>query len=179
MSDDDGFLQRWSRRKAEAKHGPVVEPPPPAPTPTLPQGGREETPLPPLGEGRDGGLRANPEPEEPPPTLDDVAALPTGADIRRFLAPKVDEDVKRAALKKLFADPRFNVMDGLDTYIDDYNKPDPLPKSMLRQMVQAQFLGLFKDDPQDEDTAVRLQPDDAPGRPDPAPGAGEDPGREH
>ena len=30
-------------------------------------------------------------------------------------------------MKKLFSDPHFNVMDGLDTYIDDYGKPDPLP----------------------------------------------------
>ena len=37
-----------------------------------------------------------------------------------------------AALKKLFSDPHFNVMDGLDTYIDDYGKPDPIPPSMLR-----------------------------------------------
>jgi hypothetical protein len=33
--------------------------------------------------------------------------------------------VRNAALKKLFTDPHFNVMDGLDVYIDDYGKPDP------------------------------------------------------
>jgi hypothetical protein len=123
--------------------------------------------------------------------MDDVAALPIGADVRQFLSPKVDEDVKRAALKKLFADPRFNVMDGLDTYIDDYNTPDPLPESMLRRMASAQFLGLFDDEkseerkakaspdgggapqvpqsaddpavPPDEDPDLRLQQDDAAG----------------
>lgn len=35
---------------------------------------------------------------------------------------KGEESVKRAALKKLFSDPRFNVMDGLDVDIDDYSK---------------------------------------------------------
>ena len=49
-------------------------------------------------------------------------------------------------MKKLFADPHFNVMDGLDTYIDDYGKPDPIPASMLRQMNQSKFLGLFDDE---------------------------------
>ena len=39
-------------------------------------------------------------------------------------------------------------MDGLDTYIDDYNKPDPLPPGMLRQMVQSRLLGLFDDEPE-------------------------------
>jgi hypothetical protein len=31
--------------------------------------------------------------------------------------------VKNAAMKKLFADPHFNVMDRLDIYIDDYSSP--------------------------------------------------------
>ena len=39
-----------------------------------------------------------------------------------FLRPKVDEQRQRAALKKLFSDPHFNVMDGLDPYIDDYGR---------------------------------------------------------
>ena len=51
-------------------------------------------------------------------------------------------------MKKLFADPHFNVMDGLDTYIDDYGKPDPIPAAMLRKMAQAKFLGLFDDEPE-------------------------------
>ena len=43
-------------------------------------------------------------------------------------------DVKRAALRKLFTDPHFNVMDGLDIYIDDYSKPDPMPEGMLDKL---------------------------------------------
>lgn len=50
---------------------------------------------------------------------------------------KVDEGIKRAALKKLFSDPRFNVMDGLDVYIDDYSKEDPIPPGMLAQLQHA------------------------------------------
>ena len=37
-------------------------------------------------------------------------------------------------------------MDGLDIYIDDYGKPDPIPLSMLRRMNQAAVLGLFDDE---------------------------------
>ncbi|ESJ19752.1 hypothetical protein B551_0210575, partial [Cupriavidus sp. HPC(L)] len=55
----------------------------------------------------------------------------------------VDETVKRAALKTLFADPHFNVMDGLDIYIDDYSKPDPIPPDVLRRLRQSETLGLF------------------------------------
>ena len=49
-------------------------------------------------------------------------------------------------MKKLFADPHFNVMDRLDTYIDDYGKPDPIPPAMLRQLASAKFLKLFDDE---------------------------------
>jgi cell division septation protein DedD len=59
--------------------------------------------------------------------------------------------VRNAAMKKLFTDPHYNVMDRLDIYIDDYSLPDPLPESMLRQMASAKFLNLFDDE--DAETA--------------------------
>ena len=55
-------------------------------------------------------------------------------------------DVRNAAMKKLFADPQFNVMDGLDIYIDDYSKSDPIPEAMLRAMTSSKFLKLFDDE---------------------------------
>jgi len=73
--------------------------------------------------------------------------LTRDSDFSRFVAPGVDGQVKNAALKKLFGDPRFNVMDGLDTYIDDYSKPDPLPLASIRKMAQAAFLGLVETTP--------------------------------
>ena len=69
------------------------------------------------------------------PALD---KLTPDSDYRGFFHPKVDEKLRRAALRKLFSDPHFNVMDGLDVYIDDYSKPDPLPAGMLAQLKQAQ-----------------------------------------
>jgi hypothetical protein len=67
---------------------------------------------------------------------------PDADSFARFVARDVDPTVKNAALKRLFADPHFNVMDGLDTYIDDYSIPDPLPAGMLAKMVQSVALGL-------------------------------------
>jgi hypothetical protein len=58
----------------------------------------------------------------------------------------VDPATKSAALRKLFGDPHFNQMDGLDTYIDDYTKEDPIPATMLRALNQARALGLFDDE---------------------------------
>jgi hypothetical protein len=95
----------------------------------------------------DQSIQASPSIEPPSPTLEDVSRLTPQSDFGRFVRPGVDPAVKNAALKTLFSDPHFNLMDGLDTYIDDYGKPDPLPPGMLRQMAQSHFLRLFDDEP--------------------------------
>ncbi|MCC7484898.1 MAG: DUF3306 domain-containing protein [Burkholderiales bacterium] len=79
-----------------------------------------------------------PDPRSPAPELPPVEKLTIDSDYRAFFHPRVDEDVRRSALKKLFTDPRFNVMDGLDVYIDDYSKTEPIPPEMLAGLKQAQ-----------------------------------------
>jgi hypothetical protein len=104
----EDFVSRWSRKKAEARQPP---PQPPA----------QEV-----------------DPKAPAPKLPPIDKLTIDSDYRDFFHPKVGEDVRRAALKKLFSDPRFNVMDGLDVYIDDYSKNEPIPAAMLAGLKQAQ-----------------------------------------
>ncbi|MDB5957657.1 DUF3306 domain-containing protein [Ramlibacter sp.] len=156
--------------------------------------GLDSLPLPLAGEGRGEGTALQ---QAPPPTLADTQELTPTSDFTRFVRPGVAPEVKNAALKKLFADPHFHVMDGLDVYIDDYNKSDPIPPEMLRQLVGARFLGLFEDEEQqaaedpppqsvaqsdtaqalppaehDGDPDLRLQQDDAAGPGGPRPGPG-------
>lgn len=186
----DGFFARWSRRKAQVRQGEqLTEPARPAPLPA-PSPAAAPAPAP-------AAL--------PPPTLDDLASinpLDACADFSRFVQPEVDPALKNAALKKLFTDPHFNVMDGLDVYIDDYSQPDPLPPGMLEQLQLGEYLGLREPaapteltpelseppapaspepapspDTSDENADLRLQPHDAAGRPRPEPGAGPDAGR--
>ena len=83
---------------------------------------------------------AVPAAELPPPTLEDVAALGHDADFRRFVQPGVDETVRRSAMKKLFTDPHFNVMDGLDIYIGDYNTYEPMSAAMVAMLVHGKQL---------------------------------------
>jgi hypothetical protein len=171
--EDSGFMSRWSRRKVQARQGvaleeriePPLAAPPPAPAAvavpaatTLPAQSVDTT-APPSGTAPS---EATP-PKPAPPTLADVAALTRESDFSRFVAPGVDGNVKNAALKKLFGDPHFNVMDGLDTYIDDYNKPDPLPLASIRKMAQAAFLGLVEATPPAAASTL------AAGDPDPTP----------
>ena len=75
--------------------------------------------------------------QPPPAELPPVEALDFESDFAAFMHAKVDERVRRLALKKLFGDPRFNVMDGLDIYIDDYTREDPIPAGMLAQLEHA------------------------------------------
>jgi hypothetical protein len=140
----DGFLSRWARRKADARGGaptPEVAPPSPAPA------GAGDSPLPAMAAppAPTAAPAAAPDPA-PLPTFDDVARLTKDSDFSPYVARNVDAGVRNAAMKKLFSDPHFNVMDGLDTYIDDYGKPNPIPLSMLRRMNQAAVLGLFDDE---------------------------------
>ena len=152
----DGFLSRWARRKNQVRSGVDVAAVPPVPVPVpVPAVARAATPVPAFGSAAAPvAVAAEPVPvlvpaAAPPATLADVALLTRESDYSRFVAPGIDEGVKQAALKKLFSDPHFNVMDGLDTYIDDYGKPDPIPLAMLRQMNQSKFLRLFEDDEAD------------------------------
>ena len=158
MSDEqsDGFLGRWSRRKVQARTGqPLAEPsvPPvaavPAPAPAVDDLEVSESNRPPeLVDTAQAAINNEAKEPAPAPTLDDVKALTIDSDFQPFVARSVAPEVRNAAFKKLFADPHFNVMDGLDIYIDDYTQPDPLPAAMLKQMASAQFMGLVEEEPE-------------------------------
>ena len=66
-----------------------------------------------------------------------IDSLTFDSDFSAFLRANVEESVKRAALKKLLHDPRFNVMDGLDTYIDDYTQNEGISEEMLKTLDHA------------------------------------------
>lgn len=83
-------------------------------------------------------------PSQPLPPLE---SLDFASDFRAFLQDKVEESVKRAALKRLFHSPEFNTMDGLDVYIDDYGIPDPIPPEMLSRLAHARDM-LFGPQPE-------------------------------
>jgi hypothetical protein len=118
--DKERFLSRWSRRKLDV----AKEAASPKPAPPLPAAGS-----PAVAQGA-----VKPE----LPSVDTLKGL--ASEYKEFLRPEVDEKLRQAALKKLFHDPHFNVMDGLDTYIDDYSKPDPIPEAMLRTLSHAKSL---------------------------------------
>jgi len=160
----DGFLGRWSQRKQAQREGRVLDEPaapervasaeaaapaglampkPQALKPCVNPAGKKTSTTQALAPSD--ALPAAPE-KPPAPTLADVQALTADSSFAPFVARDVAPEVRNAAMKKLFADPHYNVMDGLDIYIDDYSVPSPMPAAMLRQMASAKFLKLFDDD---------------------------------
>ncbi len=124
MSEDEGFLQRWSRRKqgitrddeepSEAdpdQVSPAAEVRPEEPDPTVAAEAAAET---------------DSEPEPEPPGDEDMPPLESidkSGNVAAFFSPRVSEGLRQAALRRLFRQPKYNVVDMLDDYAEDYSKP--------------------------------------------------------
>lgn len=138
------FLSRWSQRKL-SQAAPVDTPPDEA------LAGAAVVPS--------SSPVTNAEPDAPL-DLPDPAKLTLESDFTAFLKEEVGEAVRRQALKKLFNDPHFNVMDGLDIYIDDYSVSEPIPPEMLAKLRSAsEWLAGREDEAAPEAEAL---PDEGP-----------------
>ncbi|MGI9047756.1 MAG: DUF3306 domain-containing protein [Burkholderiales bacterium] len=142
MSDDrdktEGFLARWSRLKTRPvttgeKVGQDL-----AGDRNSVAGTPAETPKIGANSNQQAAAAGAPARVALPP----LDSLNIDSDYSPFLQPHVEESARRAGLRKLLRDPHFNVMDGLDVYIEDFGKADPMPAAMLadqlRQLLAAQ-----------------------------------------
>ena len=147
------FLKRWSQRKHAAAREAVT---PPAPATVAPPAAA----LPATA----GPPATAPAAEAATAALPPVESLTFDADFTAFMKGDVDPLLRRDALKKLFTDPRFNVMDGLDVYIDDYSKFEPLDAETAKSLVSARYIfdppktrvndqGVVEDVPPEEEEA--------------------------
>ena len=134
MSDGD-FLSRWSRRKTAVRKGEKL----------AAEAGAEgpAAAAVPAKAGAQPAAAATPAESKPPEPLPPIESLTIDSDFSPFMKAEVDPGMRRQALKVLLRDPRFNVMDGLDVYIDDYSKPDPLPAEWLGQLNQTKHFGHY------------------------------------
>jgi len=150
---DESFIGRWSRRKKESAAGTAQE---------TPEAGRIATPagvVPAQAGTQSPDVASPPVPPGTQSPLPPVESLTPESDFAPFMGREVDEGVRRQALKALFKDPRFNVMDGLDVYIDDYSKPDPLPEGWLEKLNQVARLGDYQPPPE---AAPAREPEEKP-----------------
>ncbi len=76
---------------------------------------------------------------EPPETATEsshetTAHAPQEMPIAELLVSEVSENLKKAALRKLFLSQEFNVRDGLDDYDDDYHNLTPLSEKVAETL---------------------------------------------
>jgi hypothetical protein len=116
--DNETFLGRWSRLKREEEKN-------------LPEKKSDEAPPPPQA-------------TEAPP-LPPMESLTPQSDFSAFMHPKVQDSLRRVALKKLFADPHFNVEDLNEAYSGDWTGGEPITEAMLKKLNQART-HLFSDE---------------------------------
>jgi len=131
-------LSRWSRRKREAARGTPDAPASAGAAPASPVAAHAPIAVAPVAAATASTQPAVSTPAAATPAaveaLPPVDSLTFDSDFAAFMQPKVDEGTKRAALKKLFSNEHFNVMDGLDIYVGDYTQPDPMPEGMLDKL---------------------------------------------
>ena len=141
MTADEHFLSRWSRLKKDARQGedapeseaearePLAPPAAPAKEPPATQAAAAPVPAPEL------------------PPIESLKGL--ASDYTEFLKPGVDDGLRRAALKKLFADPYFETFEKFEAYCEDYTQGESIPPAMLRTLVHAR--GLLFDEKYEKD----------------------------
>ncbi|PQJ25633.1 hypothetical protein BSZ31_12325 [Limnobacter sp. SAORIC-690] len=139
----ENFLSRWSKRKLEVRAQEQL-----AEEVTVL---KTEAPLSGVDSGQSAAAgelsstkpleqTAATQPELPLPTEEDLHAVEQGGDIKAFMVDKVSTELKNKAFKALFSRPEFNVMDGLDIYIDDYSKFTPLSQEDIGKMTLSKQL---------------------------------------
>jgi hypothetical protein len=74
------------------------------------------------------------------PTLPPVEELTADSEFSPFMHPKVQDALRRTALKKLFSDPRFNVPDPFEPFSGDWTVGETISDQMMATLNQARSL---------------------------------------
>ena len=114
----DGFLNRWSRRKATERSGRVNE-----------DRIDKELKIDP-SDPSDEQLARHPTDADMPP----IESLNESSEFSEFMSPQVSDELRRLALRKLFHFPTFNTRDGLDDYDEDYRSFEVLKDTITADM---------------------------------------------
>ena len=125
--EGETFLQRWVKRKAEARSG--------GPDPAEPSAATDSGEVAPAEVPASSGAIETRAPEESPrrepPERSDVDmppldSLDQDSDYSPFLSRGVSPELRQTALRQLFRQPKFNVETCLDDFQDDFLNFQPL-----------------------------------------------------
>ena len=91
--------------------------------------------------------------ETPKPAVPPLDQLTPESDFTPFMHPKVEDALRRVALKKLFNDPHFNTPDPFEPFSGDWNVGEPISEELLATLNQAKQ-HLFSEQKKDEPPAA-------------------------
>lgn len=159
---DEPFLSRWSRRKQEQdKAGETQDEHAESSLERPPSGidqtnDAAETSLDKsevVGNGRETPVLTD---EDMPP----IESLDEKSDYSGFMSPGVSSQLRKLALRKLFAGAGFNIRDGLDDYDEDFTNFEPLGDLVTSDMKhQAEMAEKRKREAEEKEAAERLTTD--------------------
>jgi len=101
----------------------------PAGTASPEASGDAPDPVPVAPADEDGPARDRTDADMPP-----LETLHAGSDFSAFMSPGVSDALRQAALRKLFRLPKFNVIDPLDDYNEDFRTFAPLGEIVTAEM---------------------------------------------
>jgi hypothetical protein len=84
------------------------------------------------------------------PPLPPAEELTPESDFTGFMHPKVEDALRRVALKKLFSDPHFNTPDPFEPFSGDWTNAEPISEELMKTLNQART-HLFGDEKQKEE----------------------------
>lgn len=84
------------------------------------------------------------------PPLPPAEELTPESDFTGFMHPKVEDAVRRVALKKLFSDPHFNTPDPFEPFSGDWTNAEPISEELMKTLNQART-HLFGDEKKKEE----------------------------
>jgi hypothetical protein len=119
MSEQEGLLTRWSRRKSQtrednAREDELLEGKPNIPIDETNQKAKLQESV---AETSEVLTDAD---------MPDIESLHEDSDFSLFMSPGVSDKLRNLALRKMFSAPVFNLRDGLDEYDEDYTSFEPL-----------------------------------------------------
>jgi hypothetical protein len=91
-------------------------------------------------QAQEASLPQQQEPADPPRELPPVDKLTPESEFAGFMHPKVEDALRRAALRKLFSDPHFNIPDPFEPFSGDWTVGEPITEQVMATLNQARTL---------------------------------------
>ena len=92
------------------------------------------------------------------PVLPPVDKLTPDSDFGAFMHPKVQDSLRRVALKKLFSDPHFNTPDAFEPFSGDWTGAETIGPDLLKNLNQTRTL-LMSDEERERHDREELERD--------------------